>query len=67
LFGVYAALVQRGLYVFVVGEGEGNISLYKKVWGRYRALLGSMWDTHGGKWGAVRDVDVPYGGRAMLA
>ena len=53
-FRSYTASVQRGLYVFVAGEGEANIRSYAKVRGQYAALLGLLVDKYGRERGVVR-------------
>jgi solute carrier family 25 phosphate transporter 3 len=62
-FSSYASSIQKGLYSYVSGENESNISSYFKVRTQYSSLLTSLLDKYGGKEGAIRDIGLLF---AML-
>lgn len=62
-FSSYASSIQKGLYTYVAGENESNISSYSKVRTQYSSLLNSLVDKYGSKEGAVRDIGLLF---AML-
>ena len=55
-FGSYASSIQKGLYSYVSGNDESNISSYSKVKQEYATLLTSLTNKYGNQKGAVRDI-----------
>mmetsp|Transcript_1403 Transcript_1403/g.2126 ORF Transcript_1403/g.2126 Transcript_1403/m.2126 type:complete len:651 (+) Transcript_1403:63-2015(+) len=62
-FSSYTSSIQKGLYSYVSGENESNISSYSKVRAQYSSLLTSLVDKYGSKEGAIRDIGLLF---AML-
>ena len=62
-FSSYASSIQKGLYSYVSGENESNISSYSKVRTQYSSLLTSLVDKYGSKEGSIRDISLLF---AML-
>ena len=62
-FSSYTSSIQKGLYSYVSGENESNISSYSKVRAQYASLLTSLADKYGSKEGAIRDIGLLF---AML-
>ncbi|KAL7538157.1 hypothetical protein ACHAXR_008321 [Thalassiosira sp. AJA248-18] len=62
-FGSYASSIQKGLYSYISGNDESNISSYAKVRAQYSTLLSSLSDKYGSKQGAIRDIALLF---AML-
>jgi hypothetical protein len=62
-FSSYASSIQKGLYSYVAGENESNISSYSKVRRQYSSLFTSLVEKYGNKEGAVRDIGLLF---AML-
>mmetsp|Transcript_1637 Transcript_1637/g.3595 ORF Transcript_1637/g.3595 Transcript_1637/m.3595 type:complete len:619 (+) Transcript_1637:82-1938(+) len=62
-FGSYASSIQKGLYSYISGDDESNISSYAKVRFQYSTLLTSLTDKYGSKPGAIRDLALLF---AML-
>lgn len=63
-FGSYASSIQKGLYSYISGDDESNISSYSKVRAQYATLLSSLTDKYGSKQGAIRDLALLF---SMLA
>jgi len=62
-FSSYTSSIQKGLYSYVSGENESNISSYSKVRAQYASLFTSLVDKYGSKEGAIRDIGLLF---AML-
>jgi len=62
-FSSYTSSIQKGLYSYVSGENESNISSYSKVRTQYASLLTSLVNKYGSKEGAIRDIGLLF---AML-
>lgn len=62
-FSSYTSSIQKGLYSYVSGENESNISSYSKVRAQYASLLTSLVNKYGSKEGAIRDIGLLF---AML-
>ena len=55
-FGSYASSIQKGLYSYVSGNDESNISSYSKVKQEYATLFTSLTNKYGNQKGAIRDI-----------